>query len=192
MSDTERDDVLRAAGGDLQAFERIVKAWSDRIQAAAARILGDREDARDAAQEVFVKLYRFLGRYDPRRPFEPWLYKIAVNVCYDYARKRRRQSNEVPLDDVINTELPRTEPTGIAAGDTHEKVMQMTDQLTLGQKTAFVLRDVEGFTSSEVAEIMDCTQATVRTHLHRARARLRELIRRHYPELIEGRHHEMP
>jgi RNA polymerase sigma-70 factor (ECF subfamily) len=58
MTDTERDDVLRAAGGDLQAFERIVKAWADRIQAVGVRILGNREDARDAAQEVFVKLYR--------------------------------------------------------------------------------------------------------------------------------------
>jgi RNA polymerase sigma-70 factor (ECF subfamily) len=88
-------------------------------------------------------------------------------------------------------ELPRTEPTGIASDDTHEMVMQMTDRLTLGQKTAFVLRDVEGFTSAEVAEIMDCTQTTVRTHLHRARARLRELLARHCPELIDGRHHEL-
>jgi RNA polymerase sigma-70 factor (ECF subfamily) len=191
MTDIDREVVRRAAAGDLPAFEQIVKTYAGGIQATAARILGNREDARDAAQEVFLRLYRFLPGYNARRPFGPWLYKIVVNVSYDFAKRAKRYGKEVSLNDIHTSQMPTTNPGGVAADETHEKVLGMTEKLTMGQRTAFILRDVEGFACGEIADIMDCSPATVRSHLHQARARLRDLIRRHYPELLEGRRNEL-
>jgi RNA polymerase sigma-70 factor (ECF subfamily) len=190
MTMSEQDLVRRAAQSDLEAFEQLVRAYQERILFTAVRILGNREDARDAAQEVFVRLYRFLPRFDQRRRFETWLYKIVVNVSYDIAKKTRHARGEVSLDDLPPHEWPQTRLEN-AADDTQEKVFAMTERLTHTQRSVFVLREVEGFSCREIAEIMECTSGTVRSHLHHARVKLRDLIERHYPELVEGRRHEM-
>jgi len=190
IKDLDPDVVRRAAAGDLPAFEHIVNACSWGIQATAARILGNHEDARDATQEVFLRLFRYLPGYDLRRPFGPWLYKIVVNVSYDLARKTRKYGQEVSLDDISDFQYSGASPDTIAAEETREKVLSMTTKLTMGQRTAFILRDVEGFDCVEIAGIMDCSPATVRSHLHQARVRLRKLIRRYCPELLEGRRNE--
>lgn len=185
MMEVDKEVLRRAAAGDMSAFEQIVKTCGGGIQATAARILGNREDALDATQEVYVRLFRFLPGYDARRPFGPWLYKIVVNVSNDLARRTKHYGREVSLDDIDTSQMPTENQGGIAAEEAGDKVMGLMEKLTMGQKTAFILRDVEGLNCSEIADIMNCSPATVRSHLHQARTRLRELIRRHYPELLK-------
>ncbi|HEY9402973.1 MAG TPA: sigma-70 family RNA polymerase sigma factor, partial [Pyrinomonadaceae bacterium] len=80
--------VARARGGDAVAFERIMLETERRVVAVAWRMLGNREDARDAAQEVFLRVYKYLDRYRPEQDFNGWVYRITINVCRDAARKR--------------------------------------------------------------------------------------------------------
>src|SRR5690349_15610652 len=87
--------VERAQAGDADAFEQLMIASQRRVVAVAFRMLGDREDARDAAQEAFLRAYRYLGRFDPRQDFSAWMYTITVNVCRDVARKRRTREDRL-------------------------------------------------------------------------------------------------
>src|SRR6185369_16589820 len=95
--DTEEVGVLveRAIAGDVSAFERIIIRYERRVLGLAWRLLGRPEDAQDASQEVFLRAFRFLHRFDRRRPFEPWLMKMTVNVCHDVGKKRQWQVSSV-------------------------------------------------------------------------------------------------
>src|SRR5262249_5733590 len=83
----------RAIAGDVSAFEQIIVRYERRVFTLAWRLLGSFEDAQDASQEVFLRAFRFLHRFDKRRPLEPWLVRMTVNVCRDFGRKRRSQPN---------------------------------------------------------------------------------------------------
>jgi RNA polymerase sigma-70 factor (ECF subfamily) len=80
--------IERARGGDAAAFDQLMIAHQQRVMATAWRMLGNTEDTRDAAQEVFLRLYKHLHKYDPQQDFSGWLYRIVINVCHDIARKR--------------------------------------------------------------------------------------------------------
>jgi DNA-directed RNA polymerase specialized sigma24 family protein len=92
----------RAISGDVSAFEQIILRYERRVFSLAWRLLGRPEDAQDASQDVFLRAFRYLHRFDRRRPFEPWLMKMTVNVCHDLSRKRHAQPQ-----DVINPEVLR-------------------------------------------------------------------------------------
>ena len=81
------DLIGRARDGDAAAFRRLVDVYSGRVQSIAYQVVGHTEDARDISQEAFVKLYRSLGRFDPAQPFEPWLYRLTVNLAIDQRRR---------------------------------------------------------------------------------------------------------
>ena len=90
----------RAANGDLKAFDELMVRTERRVVSIAWRMLGNRDDARDAAQEVYLRVYRALGRYRPDEPFMAWVYRITVNVCYDAGRKRQRyERRHEPIGD---------------------------------------------------------------------------------------------
>ena len=91
----------RAISGDVSAFEQIILRYERRVFSLAWRLLGRPEDAQDASQEVFLRAFRYLHRFDRRRPFEPWLMKMTVNVCHDLSRKRHAQPQGVINPDVL-------------------------------------------------------------------------------------------
>src|SRR5213594_785862 len=93
--------LQRAIAGDISAFEQIIVRYERRVLTLAWRLLGRAEDAQDASQEVFLKAFRFLHRFDARRPFEPWLMRIAVNVCHDAGRKRQQQPSGLIDPDTL-------------------------------------------------------------------------------------------
>src|SRR5439155_8270824 len=100
-SDFEKEFALvlqKAIAGDISAFEQIIVRYERRVLTLAWRLLGKAEDAQDASQEVFLKAFRFLHRFDARRPFEPWLMKMTVNVCHDAGRKRLQQHPNALID----------------------------------------------------------------------------------------------
>ena len=166
--------VSLAREGDLAAFDRLMQLHERRIYRTAALLLGRSEDADDAVQETFLRLYRSLARFQPGRAFEPWLYRIAVNVCRDLGR-RRRWKQWVSLDGWLAAggAEPQAMPEGESPGaDLRAALAQLSER----ERTAVVLRDVEGLTAAEAARALGISEGTVRSHASRGRARLREIL----------------
>lgn len=174
--------VARARSGDAAAFERIMLETERKVVAVAWRMLGDREDARDAAQEVFMRVYKYLDRYKPEQDFNGWLYRITINVCRDAARKRgarvdnsqfatRPGMDERAAPEVASIET-NAEENAIRA---QQRVLLMSALETLPEKerAALVLRDLEGLTTEEVARVLRSRPVTVRSQISSARAKLK-------------------
>jgi len=182
---TPEKEVIRAAqAGDFHAFELLVRAYQSRVLAVARRIVGSPEDAHDVAQDVFVKLYRFLPKYRTERTFFTWLYKLTINAAYDFLRKESRHQ-AVPLEDFLpQMAAPgRTDPP--AGGDLRQNIPGLVQRLTFLQRSVFILRDVEELSVKEISGILGCKPTTVRSHLRNARARLRILILELHPEYLK-------
>ena len=169
--------VKRAKSGDMAAFEEILGLYERRVLLAAMRLLNrNLEDAKDAAQQVFLRLYRSLGQLDENRHFASWLYRITVNVCRDMLRARARRP-------VLSLEEAGVGLVVAAADDTvrnEQRRMIYAALATLPERerTAVVLRDLEGFTTSEAARIMGCTEVTVRSQISNARVKIRKFVQR--------------
>jgi RNA polymerase sigma-70 factor (ECF subfamily) len=141
------------------------------------------EDAQDAAQEVFLRTFKYLHRFDVRKPFEPWLVRMTVNVCRDLGRKRQQRGMMfVPSDG----EFDRAEQKD-SSGNPHQELhAEQQRQMLYGalaglpekERTAFVLRDIEGMTTAEVAGVLGSSEATVRSQISSARLKIRKLITR--------------
>ena len=176
--------ITRARTGDAAAFDELTELHQRRVLSLAWRLLGNREDARDAAQETFLRLYKHLGKFDPARDFAGWLYRIVVNVCRDAQRKRRTDHCSLEAELAAGT-LP--EPA--SGHDTEGAALLAEEQfllacalatLTEKERAALVLRDLEGLPSDEVAEILGSSPATVRSQISSARAKLRAFRARHH------------
>ncbi|MCA1558384.1 MAG: sigma-70 family RNA polymerase sigma factor [Acidobacteria bacterium] len=173
--------VERARAGDTTAFEQIMVISERRVVSTAWRILGDREDARDAAQEVFLRAYKYLGSFREDQNFSGWLYRITVNVCRDIARKRshgghkRFISYETELEEGLLETIPAPDDTERHAIEAQERhiVSLALSALSLKERSALVLRDMEGLSTEEVAEIMGTRAATVRSQIASGRTKIK-------------------
>jgi len=166
--------------GDMAAFERIMSQCERRVLGVALRLLNNPQDAQDAAQEVFLRLYKHLGNLDETRGYEPWLYRVTVNVCRDIARVRRRS---VGLEEVPESPLGPVAPQPDAYQDAEraqrrEIVRRGLSCLGEKERAALVLRDVEGLSTREVAAILGSSENTVRSQICSARLKLRDFTGR--------------
>jgi len=178
--------IRQAQRGDAAAFEELVSLHERRVYGTAWRLLGRLEDAQDAAQEVFLRLYRSLSRIDPGRPLAPWLYRVTVNVCRDLGRARKRRARWFPRSVEELREDSGHEPADPLAGPERRaeaaqetrRMLELLEELPEKERTALVLRDVEGLSTAEVAEVLGSSSVTVRTQISRARLKLHRLRRR--------------
>lgn len=178
--------IERAAAGDMAAFEEIMKHSEQRVMRMTWRMLGNEADARDATQEVFLRVYRYLGRFKQDQPFFAWVYQITLNVCRDIAKKRRR----------YNTQFTSLETGGLEAGveisdqqadaeetlirvQERELIMRAIATLPEKERAAILLRDLEGLTTDEVARIMRSTPTTVRSQISSARQKIKVYCKRY-------------
>ncbi len=186
----DRELAARARAGDEEAFASLVRRHQAGLRRFAARILGDQEEARDIAQLAFIRAWENLSRYNPAWSFSTWLYRIASNLAIDVLRSRdsRERTHASHLRMVGDTVRP-TALADLAEGEVQRIFAELAERLTPSQRLAFVLREVEGRSTAEVAGIMGCTEATVRNHVFQARAVLRREIAERYPEYLpkEGR-----
>lgn len=167
--------VARFLDGDAAAFQEVVDLTSARLVRLGARMLGNVADAEDVVQEAYVKAYRSLkdGQFDRRAKVETWLYRIVVNAAIDARRKRARRvpSVDVEQDDVALPEDGQTSPEARLALN---ELAEWLGELPPDQQAALVLKAVEGRESSEIAEILGCSEGAVEQRLVRARAALRQ------------------
>ena len=176
--------IAQSQRGDVDAFDRLVAAHEDRIYHAAYRITGNAEDARDAAQETFVKAFRALPRYRHEAAFGTWLHRIAVNASLDIVR-RRPQAPPVPLEEVV---LPAQTHNPDIEAERHEVQLRVHDalrRLAPDHRVIVVLRDLQGLAYEEIAEVLRMPIGTVRSRLSRAREALRALLKDLAPSMME-------
>lgn len=175
--------ILRAVRGDLTAFDQIILAHQQKVMGLAWRMLGNQEDARDAAQETFLRVYKHLNKFDPDQEFAAWLYRIAVNVCRDLARKRGKgnpTSFEAEREAGTLAEPVSAHNTEHRAMQAQERAIVVRALATLSEKerAALVLRDLEGLPTEEVARILGSTPTTVRSQISTARVKIKQFRER--------------
>ncbi len=166
--------VERVRNGDDEAFAALVMRYEAKLIRVLARLIQDRELARDLAQETFWKVYNRLDRFDSSRRFGPWLFRIGVNLCFD-ALRRHDGPPTLSLDarDGVPAAVDVVDPDPRAAEDLAQEVRFVLEQLPLPQRAILVLRDLEGFSSAEVAAIVGRRETTIRWRLARARETFR-------------------
>jgi len=182
----DRELVRRAQAGDKEAFEELVRRNQQRVFAVAGGILRRREDVEDIAQQVFVKAYFSLKRFDQRAAFSTWLYKITVNECWDLLRKKKVRPllYESDLSEEQAQQFGAAERLDSGAQDISDKLeaQQQVENLLQGlderDRMMLILKEVEGFAIEEIAEILDLNANTVKVRLFRARRRIVNQVRR--------------
>src|SRR5438874_7656777 len=182
----DRELVRRAQREDKEAFEELVRRHQHRVFAVAGGILRRREDVEDIAQQVFVKAYFSLKRFDQRAAFSTWLYKITVNECWDLLRKRKARPlvYEADFSDEQSRQFSATEQKADGGPDTSERMAMrqhldsMLSQLDDRDRAMLVLKEVEGFSVEEIADSLGLNANTVKVRLFRARRRIIEYSRR--------------
>lgn len=167
--------ITRSQRGDLEAFDRLVAAHEDHIYHAAYRITGNAEDARDAAQETFLKAFRALPRYRHEAAFSTWLHRIAVNASLDIVR-RRPQVPPLSLEDVALPAASGNPEPEVERSELQRRVHQGLARLAPDHRVIVVLRDLQGLAYEEIAEVLRIPIGTVRSRLSRAREALRALL----------------
>jgi RNA polymerase sigma-70 factor, ECF subfamily len=183
-TDEDYEIVGRCQAGDTLAFEALVRKYQQTIFNLVYHNLGYRNDVEDIAQKIFSKIYFSLPKFDNKRPFFPWLYRISINQCYDELRRARRSRVHTFTDlsleeaDSIEKLVGQNEisPLPEDRKDLHALLYKMLDQLPNKQRNALVLRDLEDIPYNKMAEIMKCTEQAARLKVFRARTRLRELM----------------
>lgn len=180
--------VASVLAGDREAFARLVARYARRVHDLARRMLRDAVEAEDVAQQAFLNAWRALPRFDPRRPFRHWLLRITSNLCRNRLTERRRRPVAFGSTEGDDAQEPRAvdppAPDGASlgaaadgpnAGDT-SRVRAAIESLPDRYRLTAVLRYVHGLSLEEIAEITEEPAATVKTHLHRARAALARLL----------------
>ena len=172
---------------DATAFEALVRSYAPKLLAVARRFINNEADAHDCVQETFLAVHRKIQDFEERASLGTWLHRIVVNAALTRLRASKRQAEE-SLDSLLpkfDTDGYLIGPTSMAPlsaddllerADTKRTVRTAIDQLPPGYRSVLLLRDIEGFSTQEVADALDIKPGTVKTRLHRARAALKTLL----------------
>jgi len=184
--------IARLRAGEKSAFADLVDLTSAKIYALALRMLNNEQDAEDVLQETYLKAYRALPGFEYRSSLYTWLFRIAANEALMSLRKRKnaglvvevdeeKDEDEAPLEIVDWCCLPERE---FLTAETKDQLTKAADQLSPALKMVFLLRDVQGFSVSETAQILELNENVVKTRLVRARSKLRNLLSGYFSEKL--------
>jgi RNA polymerase sigma-70 factor (ECF subfamily) len=179
--------IQSAREGDEDAYAELVRRYSGGLHRAVARILADDTEAWDVVQMAFLKAWQKLDRYDPRYSFTTWLYRIGTNLAIDLLRSRtsRERAHKAGTEHRLRV-VGSGEGAGarVDSGEADDILRQLVRVLTPQQRSAFVLREMEGLETAEVADVLGCSATTVRNHIFQARKALRRELRERFPEYL--------
>jgi RNA polymerase sigma-70 factor (ECF subfamily) len=182
MASSDEELVTLSQGGDLDSFNQLVLRWERPIYALAYRVIGREEDARDVAQETFLRAFRALKGFKGQAKFSSWLYRITLNLCRDWIRRERRTPVARAPEGIDIIEL---------AGEAtpSESIEELVGRRQLGravskamamlpdeQRTAIILKEYHGLTFQEIAELLDCPLSTVKTRLYQGLSVVRKQL----------------
>ena len=179
LSDSELVD--KATNGDRRALDTLVERYSPRVNRLASQLMGDLEEARDAAQESLVKVCTRLKQFRGEAQFATWLHRLVVNTCRDrMAFQRVRRAEPLELDEHAISEDP--DPSSVAVlTDLRRDLADALSRLSADQRIAVVLRDSFGLSYKEISRVARMPVGTAKCYVHRARARLRTLLEEYTP-----------
>jgi RNA polymerase sigma-70 factor (ECF subfamily) len=189
MEVNDNELIVQAQRGSTTAFEQLVYRYDRQVLSMAARFTGSNEDAKDVYQEVFLRVYRALPRFEFRSQFSTWLYRIVKNVCLTHQQQVRKEpqiSLDQPFDSADGSQPLTLLDTiadksvtdrGALDSEISEHVQAAMNDLSPKQKMVFVMRHFEGYKLKEIASVMNCTEGTVKKYLFTATERMRKNLR---------------
>ena len=188
----DSDLVIEAQGGDTRAFDELVRRYRDKVYRLSYKILRNEDDAAEALQDAFLSAYRGLKNFKAESTFSTWLYRITTNASLMKYRKRRDnvvslEQSQNPSPGVEAVQLPdwSTQPLDeLLDAETRQVMEEGKALLDEDLRTVFTLRDEEGLSNAEVAEILDLSVAAVKSRLHRARLLLRDRLSRYFADRL--------
>jgi len=191
----DADLVKRAQGGDTRAFDELVRRYRDKVYRLSYKILRHEEDAAEALQDAFLSAFRGLKNFKAESTFSTWLYRIATNASLMKYRRRRdghvsleqSQSGDSPGEPMQIPDWSQQPLNELLNSETHEVMEEGVEKLPEELRTVFVLRDVEGLSNAEVAEVLNLSVAAVKSRLHRARIALRDRLNRYFSDKLTRR-----
>ncbi len=179
----EKDILEQCKNGKRNAFNILVETYQNKVFNMAYSMLSNYEDASDASQEVFLKVYKNINKFEGKSSLSTWIYRITVNVCNDFLRKRTRSAPVISLfssnndDDDAPLEIKDDTPTPEERAEmteTQKEVRQALSELSSEFKTVITLYDIEGLSYDEISEILKCPVGTIKSRLNRARKALKK------------------
>lgn len=189
MDELELALIKKSIDGDLDAFQDLIRSHQKKVYNIAFRMMGNEEDAKDMAQEALVKSFRYIKNFRMDSSFSTWLYRIATNTCLDELRKKKRKGDEISLsiDKNEDTDMPVKELAIEKTGPEQEFLKKERARIlheaikTLSEdyKKVIVLRDINGFSYEEIAEICETNIGTIKSRINRGRNILREKLMEH-------------
>ena len=190
----DKELVKRAKAGDQGAFEQLVLENQNRAYSLALRLIGDREEAADLAQEAFVRAWQGLEQFQGGSSFATWVYRLTTNVCIDYLRKKKRREAVEPVVSLDDPDSGWAEPSTwerdpqrlLERSERGEALARGLDRLPDWQRRALVLRELSGLSYQEIGEALDIDLGTVKSRIARARLSLRIIL------LEDGNLFDMP
>ncbi len=175
----EKAMVAACREGEADAFRNLVVGYGNLVLAVAINVLGNREDAEDAAQETFLQVFRNIESYDPERSFKTWLLTILYRRCLDMIKKRRRfsafavRARHELVEGSYATGNPRPE-------DPEPLPSSLLKALSPKERTALCLWANEGFTAADISDVLECSASTARVHLFNARKKIKSLLEKNH------------
>ena len=183
----EKDLIRRAKRGDLLAFEDLISGYEKKVYNTVYRFFNNVEDAMDITQEIFIKVFTSLHGFRENSSFSTWLYRIAVNTCIDFLRKKREDTLPIKEEMAISSEIKFGSHTElpeefVEKQELKQALMKAINTLPEEQRMCVILRDIQGFSYTEISDILMCSLGTVKSRLYRGRRALRKRLKN--PELF--------
>ena len=181
---TEQELIRRAKQGDHSAFEQLLRNNQDRVFSLAFRMVNNREDAADLAQEAFLKAWQGLRTFQGESAFSTWVYRLTTNVCIDFLRKQKRRQDIEPVVSLDDLEVSWAQPADhsqdpqrrLEREEMSRAVARGLEQLPDHQRQVLVMRELSGLSYQEIAEKLDLDLGTVKSRIARARLALRKIL----------------
>jgi RNA polymerase sigma-70 factor (ECF subfamily) len=172
----DADLVRLCQNGDIAAFEQLFHKYQERVYSTAYRMMNNQEDAQDLTQEIFLRAYQRISKFDFRAAFSTWLYRLAVNLCIDELRKQKRSVNAMPLERVASQADASTPEDHAISSDRERHVWEAINSLKEKDRAVVILRDIEGLSYKEIAEVLKCSLGRVKSRIHEARQKLKAIL----------------
>lgn len=186
MSDEKTDILIKSAlKGDMASFEELILSYEKKVYNVALRILKNPEDAKDISQEVFIKIYKNLDKFDGKSSFSTWVYRITTNACIDELRKKKGKEtfsmdSEIEEDEgSFKREFADNSPSpeeAVISKETGNEIIKSVEKLSDEHRTIIVLRDIHGLSYTEIADMTGLSIGTVKSRISRARLHLKNII----------------
>lgn len=199
VEETDKNLVIRAKNGEERAFRLLVERYQRKVYSVAYSMVRHQEDAMDLSQEAFIKAYRNLARFQGSSSFYTWIYRITVNLCIDYLRKSGRvqsvdyddrigrDNNDIDGDgSILPTRLDADPSRSLMRKELIEKMQHALETLSENHRAILLLREVEGLSYEEMAEVLGVSKGTVMSRLHHARKNMQAAL----GQYVKGRAQE--